>query len=128
VLYTASDGDNGVHFQGTDGWVTVGRGYLKASDPDILKEPLGAGDVHLYRSPEEDAVGHEKDFLGCVRTRKRPICDVEIGCRSVTVCHLGTIAIRTGRTVQWDPEKEEMVNDPALNRWLDRPYRAPWHT
>ena len=127
VLHTASDGRNGVHFQGTDGWILVGRGYLEASAPAILKEPLTPGDVRLYRSPDEDAVGHERDFLNCIRTRKRPICDVEIGCRSVTICHLGNIAIRTGRTIQWDPEKEEIVNDPALNRWLDRPYRAPWY-
>jgi myo-inositol 2-dehydrogenase / D-chiro-inositol 1-dehydrogenase len=126
VLYTASDGRNGIHFQGTDGWIKVGRGYLEASDPDIIEEPLGPGDVHLYRSPQDDAVGHERDFLNCVRSRKRPICDVEIGCRSVTVCHLGNIAIRTGKTVHWDPGKEEITNDPSLERWLDRPYRPPW--
>ena len=126
VLETVSHGRNGVRFQGTDGWIEVGRGWIEAGDPAILKDPLGPGDVHLYRSPGEDALGHERDFLNCVRTRKRPICDVEIGCRSATICHLGTIAIRTGRTIQWDPEKEEIVNDPALGRWLDRPYRAPW--
>ncbi len=126
VLHTASDGRNGIRFQGTEGWIEVARGRLEASDPAILKEPLAAGDLHLYRSPGEDYAGHHRDFLNCVRTRKRPICDVEIGCRSVTVCHLGNIAIRTGRTIQWDPEKEEIVNDPALSRWLDRPYRAPW--
>ncbi len=127
VLHTVSDGRNGLHFQGTDGWILVGRGYLQASDRAILNEPLGPGDVHLYRSPDEDAVGHERDFLNCIRTRKRPICDVEIGCRSVTICHLGNMAIRTGRTIRWDPEREQIVDDPALERWLDRPYRAPWY-
>jgi predicted dehydrogenase len=126
VLYTASAGRNGIRFQGTDGWIQVGRGYLEASQPTILSEPLGPGDVHLYRSPQDDLVGHERDFLNCVRTRKRPICDVEIGCRSVTVCHLGNIAIRTGKTVRWDPAGEEITNDPSLERWLDKPYRGPW--
>jgi len=126
VLHTVSDGRNGIRFEGTDGWIEVGRGWTETSDPAILKDPLGPGDVHLYRSPDQAAVGQERDFLNCIRTRKRPICDVEIGCRSVTICHLGTIAIRTGRTIHWDPKKEEVVDDPAVSRWLDRPYRSPW--
>jgi len=119
-LTTTSDG-NDIHFQGTAGWVKVNRGRIEASNPDILREPLGAGDVHLYKSP-----GHGQDWMACIKTRKRPICDVEIGCRSATVCHLGNIALRTGKTIEWNPEKEEVTNDPSLNRWLARPYRAPW--
>ncbi len=122
VLYTNSGGPGpGVHFQGTDGWVKLDRGHFSTSDPEIQAEPLGAGDVHLYRSP-----GHHRDWLNCIKTRKRPICDAEIGCRSVTVCHLGTTAIRTGKTIHWDPDKEEITNDPSLARWLSKPYRAPW--
>ena len=120
VLTTSSEG-NDVHFQGTDGWVKVNRSRIEASDPDILREPLTAGDVHLYKSP-----GHGQDWMACIKTRKRPICDVEIGCRSATVCHLGNIALRTGKTIEWDPDKETVTNDPSLNRWLARPYRAPW--
>lgn len=120
-LYTCSHGPNGVHFQGSDGWIKVGRGWLETSDPEIRTEPLAAGEVHLYDSP-----GHHEDWMNCIRTRRRPICDVEIGCRSVTVCHLGTIAIRTGRKIEWDPNEERIVNDPGLERWLDKPYRGPW--
>jgi predicted dehydrogenase len=121
VLRTCSHGGRGVHFQGTDGWIKVDRGHFETSDPEIESEPLGAGDVHLYRSP-----GHHRDWLNCIRNRRRPICEPEIGCRSVTVCHLGTIAIRTGRTIHWDPQEEQITNDPGLERWLDKPYRAPW--
>jgi predicted dehydrogenase len=121
VLYTRSHGHGGVHFQGTDGWIKVDRGHFSASSPEIAQEPLGPGDVHLYRS-----AGHHRDWLECIKTRRRPICDVEIGCRSATVCHLGTIAIRTGKTIEWDPVQEKITNDPGLNRWLDKPYRAPW--
>ena len=126
VLHTCSQGVNGVWFQGTDGWVEVNRGYLKTSDPAIEKEPLGAADVHLYRTSAEDYAGHHDDWLNCIATRRRPICDVEIGARSAVICHLGNIALRTGKTIHWDPDKEIVTNDPSLNRWLANPYRAPW--
>ncbi|HIE50554.1 MAG TPA: Gfo/Idh/MocA family oxidoreductase [Armatimonadetes bacterium] len=113
---------HGAKFEGTDGWVHVDRGFLRAYPEDLLHEPLGPNDVHLYRSP-----GHHQDWLNCIRSRQRPICDVEIGHRSVTVCHLGNIAIRTGRKLRWDPVKEQFIGDPEANRWLSKPYRAPWH-
>ncbi len=120
TLLTSSEG-HGAFFQGTDGWVHVDRGFLKTSNPEMEKEPLGAADTHLYKSP-----GHHRDWLDCIKSRKQPICDVEIGCRSVTVCHLGTIALRTGKTIAWDPAKETITNDKSLERWLSKPYRAPW--
>ena len=126
VLHTKSHGRGSVWFQGSDGWVQVGRGFVKASNPDILEEPLGAGDVHLYRVTGNSVHGHHDNWIECIKTRKRPIADVEIGARSVTVCHLGTIALRTGKTIEWDPEKERITNDPSLNSWLHKPYRGPW--
>ena len=62
-----------------------------------------------------------------MRSRARPICDVEIGARSVAVCHLGNIALRAGRKLQWDGEKSRFVDDEKANRWVGKPYRAPWH-
>jgi hypothetical protein len=52
---------------------------------------------------------------------------VEIGHRSVSVCHLGNIAIRLGRKIQWDPEKEQIVGDDEAARWVSKPMRKPWH-
>jgi hypothetical protein len=60
-------------------------------------------------------------------SRKRPICDAEIGHRSVTVCHLGNIAIRLGRPLHWDPVKEDFVGDAAASRFVSKPMRSPWH-
>lgn len=111
----------GVTFVGTDGKIFVDRGY-KASDPEqIIKQPLGEKDVHLYESP-----GQQRDWLNCVRSRKRPICDVEIGARSVTVCHLGNLAYWNHRTLHWDPKEWRFVNDDEANKWLDRERREPW--
>ncbi|MBP7934312.1 MAG: Gfo/Idh/MocA family oxidoreductase [Phycisphaerae bacterium] len=120
VLTTTSTG-NDVEFHGTDGWVKVNRDRLETSRPEMAKDPPGMGDVRLYESP-----GHLTDWIQCIRIRSRPLCDVEIGHRSVTACHLANIALRNGRAVQWDPEREEIINDPGLSRWLSRPYRAPW--
>jgi len=121
TVITSSDG-HGVKFEGPDGWVHVDRGFLEADPPELLQEKLGPGDVHLYRSP-----GHHEDWLNCIHTRQRPICDVDIGYHSIVVCHLGNIALRTGRTLQWDPAKERFVSDAEANRWISKPYRAPWH-
>ena len=78
--------------------------------------------MHLYNSPGPP----RGNWLDCIRTRQRPICDVEIGCRSVTVCHLGNLAYWLKRPLRWDPAKEEFVGDAEANRWLDRPKREPW--
>jgi hypothetical protein len=69
---------------------------------------------------------HVLNFLDCLRSRKRPIADVEIGHQSVSVCHLGNIAYRTGRIVKWDPAKEQVIGDPEANALASRQYRTPW--
>ena len=78
--------------------------------------------------PADDATGlHVKNFIECVRTRKRPVADVETGHRSSIVAHLGNIAFRTGRKVHWEAEKEEIVGDPEASKLLGRPARKPWN-
>jgi predicted dehydrogenase len=121
VMYHGGGG-NGVLFTGEKGKVEVNRGYFKSYPDEIGQEPLGPADIRLYASNN-----HMGDFLQCMKTRQRPICDVEIGCRSVSVCHLGNIAFWINRPLKWDPVKEEIIGDPEASRWLDRPMRAPWH-
>ena len=112
---------NGVAFIGSDGKIFVNRGYL-ASDPvEIIKQPIGEKDVHLYKSP-----GQQRDWLDCIRSRKRSICDVEIGARSVTVCHLGNLAYWNHKKLRWDPSRWQFVNDTEADKWLDRARREPW--
>ena len=112
---------NGVLFVGTEGKVEVNRGYLRTW-PEKLKDlRLGPNELHLYESP-----GHYEDWLACIRNRRQPICPPEIGCRSVTVCHLGNIALWVNRAIRWDPAREQIVGDEYAARWLDRPSRAPY--
>ncbi len=114
----SSDRKAGATFVGTDGKVFVNRGYLASEPADLIKQPPGEKDVHLYKSP-----GHQRDWLNCVRSRKRPICDVEVGARSVTVCHLGNLAYWNHRKLRWDPKEWHFVDDAEANRWLDRERR-----
>ncbi|NUQ64237.1 MAG: Gfo/Idh/MocA family oxidoreductase [Pirellulales bacterium] len=114
-------GGNGVVFHGAEGKIEVNRGHLETWPSNLKEKSIGPNEVHLYLSP-----GHHNDWLRAIRTRQKPICDVEIGARSVSVCHLGNLAYWLKRPLRWDPAKEEFVGDPEANRWLDRPRRDPW--
>lgn len=109
-----------IEFQGSKGTVWVSRDdHLETDPPDLAARPLRGEEVHVYASDN-----HHTDFFTCVRTRQRPIADVEIGHRSATVCHLNVIAAQVGRAIKWDPAKEKIVGDPIAARLLDRPRRA----
>ena len=113
---------NGVVFEGEHGWIYVRRGHLEASDPALLSDPLPSGAERLYASND-----HMGNFFECVRTRKPPVADVEVGHRSVTLCHLGAIATRLpGRRLKWDPKAELFVGDDEANRYVAREQRKPW--
>jgi predicted dehydrogenase len=113
----------GIVFEGTEGQIRVSRGKLETDPASIMKEPIGTNEIRVYDSTRE---GHFGNFVRCVRTRQRPVCDVEIGCRSVTVCHLGNIAYRLKRPLKWDPAGEVFVGDEQANRFLARAKRSPW--
>ena len=112
---------HGVKFIGTDGWIWVSRGVLEASNPELLVAPLPSTAERLYVSDD-----HMGNFFSCVQSRKPTICEPEIGHRSASICHLGTIAIRMGRDLKWDPVKEEFIGDAEANSFLSREMRKPW--
>jgi predicted dehydrogenase len=111
----------GVTFIGSQGRIFVDRGKLTSEPAGIASTHLADSDVHLYKSAD-----HHQNFLDCVKSRQRPIADVEIGHRSATVCHLGNLAVRLGRRIVWDPSAEQIVGDAEAAAMLARPYRSPW--
>jgi predicted dehydrogenase len=123
VKLICNSDSNGVRFEGEDGWLFVARARmpLLVSKPKLIESPLPADAVRLEFAPS-----HMENFIDCVRSRKRPICDVEVGHRSATVCHLGVIALRTGEKLRWDPVAEKFIENDGANRWLSREMRAPW--
>ena len=134
IEYTYADGvkviaaDTGTHrhkqgvvFEGADGWVYVRRGFLDAEPKSLLQERIGPDGIQLYRSND-----HKRNWLECIRSRRPTVAPVEVGHRSCTMCLLGSIAMRLGRKLRWDPEKEEFIDDAAANHMRSRSMRAPW--
>ena len=113
--------EHGVKFEGSEGWIFVTRGKIEASRPELLSEPLTERKVELYVS-----TNHMGNFFDCLRSRKAPICDAEIGHRSVSVCHLAGIAIRLGRKLTWNPATEQFADDREANTHLTREQRKPF--
>ena len=111
----------GTRFVGSEGQIYVTRGKILSKPAEIIEIKLGDDDVHLYESNS-----HHQNFLDCIKSRQLPICDVEIGHRSATVCHLGNLSVELKRKLKWDPKAEQFVDDNEANKELLRPYRKPW--
>ncbi len=111
----------GVRFEGSEGWVHVNRGRLDADPKSLLSTVIQPGEIHLYRSNN-----HMRNFIDCIKTRAETVAPVDNGHRTTTACILGEIAMRLGRTIRWDPEKECFPEDEEATRLLSRPMRAPW--
>jgi predicted dehydrogenase len=122
-----SDIKGGTKWIGEHGWVWVDRGKFETSDPhwkeEVEKrEKKGDLAVQLAVSP-----GHQREFLDCVKSRKKTLTPVEVAHRSQTPGHLGYIASTVGRTLKWDAARQEIVGDPQAAQLLTRVMRSPWH-
>jgi len=106
----------GILFIGEKGRVYVNRGYA-ASDP---------GDLYVQADHKLKQTSHRDNWIECIRSREKPICDVAIGAGSATVCHLINLAYWHGRKLTWDPTTWEFPGDAEANAWRDRPQREPY--
>jgi predicted dehydrogenase len=108
----------GAIFIGEKGKITIDRNVFKADPPELAAEPIRTDEIHLQHSDN-----HVRNWLDCIKTRQKPICDVEIGHRTASVCHLGNIARWTGRRLRWDPVNETFPDDDLARQFLDRKRR-----
>ncbi|MBB3839544.1 putative dehydrogenase [Runella defluvii] len=115
------DWSNAIHFVGTEGEIKVQRKKLETTPASLKDKVIGDTEKHVYKSEN-----HYKDFLDAMRKRSKPICDVEIGHRTSSVCNLGNIAYELKRPLQWNPKKEQFKNDKEANELLGRSMRAEW--
>ncbi len=119
-MIVSSKGD-GTKFIGENGWIHVGRGFLKTSSPEISANPARDDEKHVYRSEN-----HWRNFIDCIKDGRKTITPVETAHRTASIGHLGHIAIRTGRTIHWDPATETIRDDAGATAMLTPKYRAPW--
>ncbi|HPC95627.1 MAG TPA: Gfo/Idh/MocA family oxidoreductase [Sedimentisphaerales bacterium] len=113
---------SGVVFEGDAGWVHVTRGFIDAQPKSLLEETIGPDETKLYVSNN-----HKANFYDCVKSRAETIAPVEVAHRSCSVCLLGDIAMRLGRKLRWDPDKEQFLGDEQATRMMARTMRSPWH-
>jgi len=140
-----SFGSYGVLLQGTKGTLFIDRaGYeiipqmeahaekATAGSRDAYDDLVGFGQFYTgLTTPERGATSfqhqpHVRNFLDCLKTRQKPVGDIETGHRSTATCLIGNIALRTGEKLQWDGAKEQFTNSPRANTMLRREYRQPW--
>ncbi len=116
-------GPSGTTFEGELGTIYVDRKGIQSTPDTILKTPLGEKDFHL----PVIAASHKQNWLDCIKSRQRPVADVEIGARTAQVCQLGNIGYWLRRPLKWNPEKEEFIGDAEANKLRSRENRGPWN-
>ena len=115
------DWNNAILFTGTEGEIRVQRKKLETTPASLATKVIGESEKHVYKSEN-----HYKDFLDAMRNRNKPICDVEVGHRTASVCNIGNIAYQLKRPLQWNPKKEQFRNDAEANALLGRPMKNEW--
>ena len=112
---------NGVRFIGEKGRMDVSRSILDSDPANLISATIQAGEQRLYESND-----HYTDWLNCIKTGARPICDVEIGHRTSSVCNVANIAYQLGRPLEWDPTKEKFKKDAEADALLKPMFREGW--
>ena len=112
----------GVRFEGADGWVWTNRSRLETSSPDIATASLPTDGYRMAYSRD-----HEKNFIDAVLNGVPVVAPIEEAHRTITVSHLGNIALEVGRDLKWDPARESITGDDTAAGMLDRQYRRPWN-
>jgi predicted dehydrogenase len=117
------DQPNGIAFYGTEATI-----YAERIGWEIFPEPKRASSKvqRKWQNVEEPTKAHTMNFIECVRSRKQPNADIEIGHRSTTTALLGNIAMRTGKKLSWDATKEDFAGAREASAMLTRTQRKPW--
>lgn len=114
----------GAVFTGSECKMEINRNRFATNPPDFVKNAPDPAVAEKWEGDGWIARPHIQNWLDCIKTRERPNADVEIGHRSITVCHLLNITRELGRKLRWNPDAEQFVGDDDANALLDRPRRA----
>ena len=110
-----------LRLEGTEGWIQIDNDKPKFYPESLRTSVIGPNEIRLYQSND-----HHRNFIDCVKEHRQTAAPVEIGHRSVTVCHLGNIAMTLKRKLDWNPDTERFTNSEQANRMLCRSMRSPW--
>lgn len=114
---------HGIAFYGENGTLVITRGgwevYPEGDRIEAPPKAQGKGETEMFTK-------HSQEFLNCIKSRHTPNADIEVGHRSTSACLLGNIAYRTGRSIRWDAQTEQILDDAEASRFLTREYRKPW--
>lgn len=116
----------GAIFTGTEAKMVLDRNVFTTDPPGFLNDVPDAEVAKPWDGPDWVSRPHIQDWINCIKSRKEPTADVEIGHRSTSVCHLANIARQIGRPLRWNPDRETFVDDPEADTYLDRPRRKGW--
>jgi predicted dehydrogenase len=119
----AGELNGGAIFVGEKGRVEVTRNAFRTDPPTLIKEIPPKEEVEKWNRAQWQAQFHMQDWLDAMRKRSTPLADVEIGHRSISVCHLVNITRRLNRRLKWDPATETFPGDAEANALVDRPRR-----
>lgn len=115
------DRGNAVRFIGSEGVLDVSRSFLDSNPANLAGQVIKDEEFRLYESDN-----HYEDFLKAMRTRSKPICDVEIGHRTATICNIVNIAYELNRPLHWNPKREKFIGDGEANLMRRRETRESW--
>jgi predicted dehydrogenase len=121
MKHQSFDRGNAVRFIGIKGSLDISRGFIDSKPGNIAEATIQDTETRLYKSDN-----HYLDFLDAVKNRTKPICDVETGHRTATVCNVTNIAYQLNRPLQWNPDKEKFIGDSEANKMRKRPIRGGW--
>jgi predicted dehydrogenase len=116
----------GGYFYGEGGEMKISRNGFAAFPKDLVTDPPDPSTAALWQGKGIVAKPHLQNWLDCIKTREDPHAPVEVGHRSITICHLANIARELGRKLRWDPATETFPDDEEARALLDRPRRAGW--
>jgi predicted dehydrogenase len=112
---------NAVQFIGSEGKIEVSRSFYTSDIEGLTELELKESDTPLYQSDN-----HYQDWIDAIKTRTRPVSDVETGHRTASVCNIVNIAYSLERPLHWKPNHERFVDDEYANSMLSRPFRGKW--
>ena len=113
---------NDVIFYGSEGTLYVDRRGITADPKSAVDSPFSGKDWRL----ENIGGSHRRNWVDCIRSRKRPVADVAFGAHTSIICSLGNLGYQLRRELKWDPKKYKFLGDEEANTLLSRPGRGPW--